>query len=26
STEYAYLWDQNDHLIAILRQTVTVFT
>ncbi len=26
STEYAHLWDQNDHLIAILRQTVTVFT
>ncbi len=26
STEYAYLWDQSDHLIAILRQTVTVFT
>lgn len=25
STEYAYLWDQNNRLIAISRQTVTVF-
>lgn len=24
-TEYAYVWDQNDQLIAIYRQTVTVF-
>jgi acyl-CoA thioesterase len=25
STEYAHLWDENDRLIAISRQTVTVF-
>ena len=25
ATEYAHLWDENDRLIAIARQTVTVF-
>jgi len=25
STEYAHLWDHNDRLIAISRQTITVF-
>lgn len=25
STEYAYLWDSENRLIAILRQTVAVF-
>jgi acyl-CoA thioesterase len=25
STEYAYLWDDENRLIAILRQTVAVF-
>ncbi len=25
STEYAYVWDSENHLIAILRQTVAVF-
>ena len=25
ATEYAHLWDKNDRLIAIARQTVTVF-
>lgn len=24
-TEHAYIWDQNDRLVAIYRQTVTVF-
>ncbi|SPL68868.1 thioesterase family protein [Acinetobacter stercoris] len=26
STEYAHFWDENNQLIAISRQTVTVFT
>ena len=25
ATEYAHLWDDQDRLIAIARQTVTVF-
>ena len=25
ATEYAHIWDQNDRLIAISRQTVTIF-
>lgn len=25
STEYAYVWDKDDRLIAILRQTVAIF-
>ena len=25
ATEHAYVWDQNDRLIAIYRQTVTIF-
>jgi len=25
STEYAYLWNRENRLIAVLRQTVAVF-
>ena len=25
ATEYAHIWDANDRLIAISRQTVTIF-
>lgn len=26
ASEYAHIWDSNDHLIAISRQTVTIFS